>query len=266
MEEKRKFAVVTGASTGLGKCFALELAKRGINTLLVSLPGEGLMNVAYESRYLGVKSYIRETDITKKENVIELCAWINGNYEVFMLINNAGCGGTRGFADSSPEYLDTIIQLNITATTMMTRLLLPNMLRQEKAYVLNVSSMASFCPIGYKTVYPASKRFIQHFSRGLYQELKNTPVFVSVVHPGPMKTNPDVTSRIERQGVFGQLGLLTPEYIARRSIAQLFKRDTLILLGWMNKMNWLLMGLTPVWISLPLMSRVVSREIQVKTQ
>ena len=264
MAQGKRFAVVTGASSGLGRCFALELAHRGVNTILVSLPGEGLMNVAFESRYLGVESYIRETDITKKENIAGLCGWINSNYEVFMLINNAGCGGTRGFADSTPEYLDTIIQLNITATTMMTRLLLPNMLRQEKAYVLNVSSMASFSPVGYKTVYPASKRFVQHFSRGLYQELKNTSVFVGVVHPGPMKTNPDVTSRIERQGIFGRMGLLTPECVARKSIAQLFKRDTLFMPGFMNKINWLLMGITPVWISMPIMSRVVSREIQTK--
>ena len=265
MQGKKRFAVVTGASAGLGRCFALELAGRGINTILVSLPGEELIDVASQSRRLGVESHIRETDITKKENVLELCGWINGNFDVFMLINNAGCGGTQEFADCSPEYIDRIIQLNVTATALMTHQLMSNLLRQRKAYVLNVSSMASFAPVGYKTVYPASKRFVQHFSRGLYQELKHTGVFVSVVHPGPMKTNPDVTSRIERQGVFGQLGLLTPEYIARRSITQLFKRDTLILLGCMNKINWLLMGLFPVWLSMPLMSRVVSRELQIKT-
>ncbi len=264
MPNKKKFAIITGASTGLGKCFALELARRGIDTILVSLPGEGLMNVATQSQQLGVESYIRETDITRKENVMELCRWINEHFEIFMLINNAGVGGTCGFADSSFEYIDKIIQVNITATALITHQLMPNMLRQEKAYVLNVSSMASFSPIGYKTVYPASKRFVQHFSRGLYQELKKTSIFVSVVHPGPMKTNPDVTSRIERQGIFGQLGLLTPEYIAQKSIKQLFRRDTLILLGWMNKLNWLLMGIVPIGIRLPLMSRVVAREIQIE--
>lgn len=266
MESDKKFAVVTGASTGLGKCFALELAERGINTILVSLPGEGLMNVAFQARYLGVESYIYETDITKKENVMKLCGWINENFNVVMLINNAGCGGTQEFSGCSLEYVDRIIQLNVTATTMMTHQLLPNLLRQPKAYVLNVSSMASFAPVGYKTVYPATKRFVQHFSRGLYQELKHTGVFVSVVHPGPMKTNPDVTSRIDRQGVFGRLGLLTPEYIARKSITQLFKKDTLILLGWMNKINWLLMGIIPVWIRMPLMTRVISRELHIKLQ
>ena len=159
----------------------MEFAGRGINTVLISLPGEGLINVALKLRYLGVESYIRETDITRKENVMELCRWINEKFDVFMLINNACTGGTRGFIGSTTEYIDTIIQLNITASTMMTHQLLPNMLRQEKAYILNVSSMVSFSPVGYKTVYPASERFVPHFSRGLYQELKKRGVFVSVV-------------------------------------------------------------------------------------
>lgn len=266
MKSDKKFAVVTGASTGLGKCFALELAKRGINTILVSLPGERLINVAFQSRFLGVESYIHETDITKKENVLELCSWINNNFNVFMLINNAGCGGTQEFSASSPEYIDRIIQLNVTATALMANQIMPNLLRQPKAYMLNVSSMASFTPVGYKTVYPATKRFIQHFSKGLHQELRHTGVCVSVVHPGPMKTNPEVASRIERQGVFGQLGLLTPEYVAQRSITQLFKEDTLILIGWMNKINWLLMGIIPVWIRMPLMTSIISREIHIKHQ
>lgn len=264
MSQKEKFAVVTGASRGLGRCFALELARRGINTILISLPGEGLMNVASECRHHGTDSCIRETDIAKKENVIELCNWINEKFEVFMLINNAGTGGTRRFVESSVEYIDTIIQLNVTACTMMTHQLLPNLLRQEKAYVLNVSSMASFNPVGYKTVYPASKRFVQHFSLGLYQELKDTSVFVGVVHPGGMKTNPEITERIERQGFFGRMALQSPEDVARKSIEQLFKRKTLILLCWPNKISWLLMGILPVAFTLPLMSKVISRELQVK--
>ncbi len=265
MSAAKKYAVITGASTGLGCCFALELASRGIDTILVSLPGEGLERTAAMVRTYGAESHIYETDITRKENILEMCRWINDRFEVFMLINNAGLGGTRSFAECPVEYLDKIIQLNITASTMMTHQLLPNLMRQQKAYVLNVSSMASFSPIGYKTVYPASKRFIQHFSRGLYQELKHTNVFVSVVHPGPMKTNSDVTRRIERQGVFGKLGLLSPEAVARISITQLLKRDTLILPGWANNLNWLLMTLVPIWIRLPLMSRVVARELNWKT-
>lgn len=264
MQLNKQYAVITGTSSGLGKCYALELARRGINTVLISLADGRLEGVAQEVRTYGTDCVTYETNISDKENLLKMCHQINENHEVFMLINNAGTGGTKSFTDCSVEYVNNIIQLNIMATTLLTHQLLPNMMKRPKAYVLNVSSMAAFSPIGYKTVYPASKRFIHHFTRGLYQELKHTSVFVSVVNPGPMKTNEDIIQRIELQGKFGQMGLLSPERVAQQSIAQLFKRDTMILLGWSNKINWLLMNIVPIWIRLPLMSKVVSREIQVK--
>ncbi len=85
---------------------------------------------------------------------------------------------------------------------------------------------------------------------------------VSVVHPGPMKTNPDVTMRIERQGICGKLGLLSPEEVARKSINGLFKKKTVILPGWSNKLNRVLMRLVPTDIRLPLMSHFVARELK----
>lgn len=263
--KNRQYAVVTGASSGLGKCYAVELARRGIDTILISLPDGKLEDVARESRTYGVDCVTYETDITDKQKLLEMCRWVNDSYDVFMLINNAGTGGTQSFTQCGVDYVDNIIQLNIMATSLITHQLLPNLLKRDKAYVLNVSSMVAFSPVGYKTVYPASKKFIQHFSRGLYQELKHTGVFVSVVHPGGMKTNEEITRRIEMQGGFAKLALQRPEDVAHRSITQLFKRDTLILLGWKSKVNWLLMNIIPIWIRLPLMSKVVSRELQLRT-
>ncbi|MEI7597632.1 MAG: SDR family NAD(P)-dependent oxidoreductase [Bacteroidota bacterium] len=260
----KQFALITGASQGLGKCFALELASRKINTILVALSNENIHLVAEESRKMGVESYYYETDISIKENILALANQVNSTYNVNILVNNAGCGGTKSFIDCDVDYIDRIIQLNVMSISIMTHQLLPNLLKQDKSYILNVSSMASFSPIGFKTVYPASKRFIQHFSRGLYQELKKTNVFVSVVHPGPMKTNKDVSQRIELQGILGKIGLVSPEKAAKISIHQLFKKDTLILLGWANKLNWVLMTLIPIWIKLPILSRAVEREISFK--
>lgn len=257
------YAIVTGASKGLGKAFALELASRHINTILVSLPGEGLPALnAHICQTYHTSSVYMETDLTSKESLFALAQTINNNYPVFMLINNAGCGGTQSFAAADADYLDTIIQLNIRATTLLTRLLLPNLQQQPNAYILNVSSMAAFSPMGYKTVYPASKTFVHHFTRGLYQELANTNVFVSVVNPGPMNTNEEVRARINRQGWMARIGLMTPEAVARISITQLFKHDTMIMLNFMNGLNWLLMKVVPVWIRLPLLTRIVQRELQ----
>lgn len=124
--------------------------------------------------------------------------------------------------------------------------------------------MAAFSPMGFKTVYPASKAFIHHFTRGLYQELKDTSVFVSVVNPGPMRTNQDVTNRINRQGLLGRIGLLSPEKVAEISIRQLLKKDTMIMLSLGNGINWLLMKIIPIWLRLPLLTNAIKREINMK--
>ena len=259
-----KYAVVTGASKGLGRCFAFELSKKGINTILVGMPGEGLKELSNEliESYKIASTYY-ETDLTVKENVLQFTSWVNHQHNIHVLINNAGVGGTKEFIDADINYIDNIIQLNVMATTLITRQLLPNLMKQDQAYILNVSSMAAFSPIGYKTVYPASKVFIHYFSRGLREELASTNVFVSVVNPGPMKTNPDVTRRINHQGIFGRMGLLSPEKVAEISVRRLFKKDSMIMLNLANGINWLLMKIVPIWIRLPILTKAVKRELNV---
>ncbi|HEX2920182.1 MAG TPA: SDR family NAD(P)-dependent oxidoreductase [Bacteroidales bacterium] len=256
------FAVITGAAGGLGKAFSFELAKNGYNTILLDLPEKGLKDICtvIENRY-NKKSLYYETDLTKIENIVEVTSDINQKYNVSILINNAGVGGTKSFRDADINYLNTILQLNIMATTIMTKQLFQNLEKQDKSYILNVSSMAAFSPVAFKTVYPASKVFVHYFSRSLYEEYKKTNVFVSVVNPGPMKTNPDVTARINRQGFFGRIGLLSPEKVAEISIRQLFKRDTLVMLKG-NGLSWLLLKIIPIWIRLPLFSIAVRRELK----
>lgn len=256
------FAVVTGASSGLGRCFAVELARRGINTILVALPGSGVKDAALEAGSYGTDSIAFEADLTDKKAILEVCTEIAGRYPVNILINNAGCGGTRKFLECDEEYIDRILGLNVMAVTTLTHQLLPVLQQQNEAYILNVSSMAAFTPIGYKTVYPASKRFIYDFTRGLHEEFSGSGISVSVIHPGPMKTNADVTRRIERQGRFGRIGLLSPEEVARRGIDGMLKREAVIIPGLVNKLNKVLTDIIPARIRLPLVSRIVARELQ----
>ena len=256
------YAVVTGASSGLGRCFAIELARRGSNTILVALPGSGIKDVTLEAKSYGTDSIALEADLTDKRAILDICTEITGHYPVNILINNAGCGGTRKFAECDEDYIDRILGLNVMAVTTMTHRLLPALQRQHEAYILNVSSMAAFTPIGYKTVYPASKRFIYDFTRGLHEEFSGSGISVSVIHPGPMKTNPDVTHRIEKQGKFGRLGLLTPEKVARKGIDGMFKREAVIIPGLVNKFNKMLTDIVPARIRLPLVSKIVARELQ----
>lgn len=256
-------AVITGASQGLGKAFAKELAKRQMNVVLVSLPGQNLSQLSeWISREYKVQTWHYETDFSTDSNILNLANWLNASFNISVLINNAGIGGTKAFEAAPVDYIDSIIQVNIKATTLLTHQLLPNLKRQQRSYILNVSSIAAFSPVGFKTVYPASKAFVHSFSRGLYAELKNTNVFVSVINPGAMATNGEITSRIKRQGIIGKLTLLDPDKVARYAIDRLLKKDTVIMV---NPVTWLVSALLPIWIKLPMMTRIVKRELRYET-
>ena len=254
----QRYALVTGASRGLGKDIALELARRGIPTILVGT-NERVRAVCDEivtTWHVRSECYI--TDLTKRENVLKMAEAINCQFEVFMLINNAGVGGTHGFEDASVEYIENIIDLNVRCTALLTQQMLPNLKRQPKSYILNVGSMAAHTPTGFKTVYPASKSFVLFFSLGLREELKGTPVSVSVASPGAMATNAEVTERILKQGFFGKFTLKSTEAIARKCVRQTLRRKRQIVI---NPISYWLSSLVPNVLKTPILSRIVRREI-----
>ncbi|HLO60353.1 MAG TPA: SDR family NAD(P)-dependent oxidoreductase [Bacteroidales bacterium] len=259
----KSYALITGASRGLGKEIAEELAMRGINLLLVSLKNEGLADLGHQlSKRNKIEVKHIEADLCESNTVFHIAEWAKAAGPVSILVNNAGMGGTYAFEQAPVEYIDNIIQLNIRATSLLTRLMLPVLKCQPSAYILNVSSLASFSPVAYKTVYPASKAFIWSFSRGLYEELKNTSVFVSVVHPGPMRTNADVTNRIASQSLVGRLGVMSTRETATIAVNKLFARRTLIIPGFFNKVNWLMTKIFPLWLRLIVLSKVMKKEIR----
>lgn len=255
------YALVTGASQGLGKELSIQLAKQGFNLLLTALPDEDLpqWSKSLKASYHNQVEYL-EADLAKPDEVQAVADWAN-TFPLKVLINNAGIGGTMPYHQANPDYINAIIQLNITAPALLIRLLMANLQEQKQAYILNVSSMAAFSPMAFKTVYPASKAFVWSFSRGLHQELKSSGIFVGVIHPGPIKTNPDVCRRIEQQKFFGRIGQVSPEKLAQIAIQQLFSRDSLLIPGFMNKINWVIIKIIPVWLRLRLLSRVTQREI-----
>ena len=254
-----RFAVVTGASTGLGRCIALELAGRGINTLLTALPGEGLENVCQACRDAGTESYGFEFDITDKAALLDFAGRVNENYDDFILVNNAGVGGSKRYGDASMKYVDTIIQVNVAATAILTHELLPDLKKNARSYVLNISSMAGIIPTGYKTVYPASKAFIKHFSLGMREELKPDGISVSFAVLGPMPTKAEIISRINRQGFIGKSLSVSPERVAKACVDGLFRKKRVIVPGVMNALSFHLVKLVPEYLRGILMSRSVRK-------
>lgn len=232
---KKQYAVITGAGTGLGRAYAFELARREINLILISLPHEGLDRTTQQLREFGIDVRCYETDLTSHQHVADVAQWINSGFEVALLINNPDAGDLKRLRDAGPEHLNTNVQLNLMSISLLTRALLPNLIRQRKAYILNVSDTGAFVPTGFKRFYKPSVASIHHFSRSLYYELQNTSVFVSVVNPGPIKKTGDLPGR----GILERLWGLTPERVAGISIRRLFRREAVILPGPGSVVNWI---------------------------
>ena len=261
-KDNKTYTLITGASRGLGKEIAYEFARRRNNLILVALPGENLESLCknLELKYKISASYY-ETDLTKENAPLELTYWVKNNFSVNILVNNAGVGGSVLFKESSAEYLDAIILLNVRALALITRQMLPELKRHDSAYILNVASLAAFSPIPYKTVYPASKAFVYSFSRSLQEELKGTSIKISVLCPGQIMTNSDTVKRIKKLGIYGRFGLLPADKIAQIAISSMLNGKEVIIPGVLNKVNLFLIKTVPSRIRISLFARLVRKEI-----
>lgn len=256
------YTLVTGASTGLGKELAIQCARMGMNLVLVALPGGNTTSIAQDlTREYGVDVRVYEFDLTDAEEVKRKIEEITAVCDIDFLINNAGMGGTSPITETPLESIDRIIQLNVRGTVHVTRLLIPHLLKHSRSYIMNISSMAAFTPIAYKTVYPASKAFISSFSLGLREELADSGVSVSVVYPGPILTNSLTARRIIAQGVKGKMGLLPTAKIAAIALRQTLAGRPGVIPGFINRMNHILMTLLPQALKLKIVSRAVKKEI-----
>jgi uncharacterized protein len=257
------YTLITGAGSGLGRAFAVQCARMGKNLILFSLPGSGLESLAseLEKEYL-VDVQFFEFDLRDTEALQWHANKVMEHFSIDFLISNAGIGGTSSLMETSLQRIDDIIQLNVRSTSLLTRLLIPHLLKQPSSYILNVSSMAAFTPIAYKTVYPASKAFISSFSLGLREEFAGTGLSVSVLYPGPIMTNCNTSRRIIHQGMKGKMGLLSTSDIARIALKKTMAGYPVIIPGIMNKLNQFLMWFLPLGFRLRIVSKEVKKEMQ----
>ena len=257
------YTLITGASAGLGKAFAIQCARMGMNLVLIALPGGQAHSLArhiMEEYPVDVRAF--EFDITDVDQLQYHLPAIVDAYPVDFLINNAGVGGTAPMAETPLENIDRIIQLNVRGTALLTRIMIPHLLEQTRSHILNISSMAAFTPIAYKTVYPASKAFITSFSLGLREEFAGTGLSVSVACPGPILTNSGTARRIIGQGLKARLGLLPTHEIAKVAIRLTLAGQPVIIPGVANRISHFLMQLMPGNLRLRIISREVKKEMQ----
>ena len=146
------YALVTGASMGIGRALSIEAAKRGYNLALVALPDSNLGKLAdYIRKHYNVTVLFLEIDLTTSQAPMRIFNWIrNKDITLQILINNAGLGHLGPFTDYTYEFYQQLIRLNIESVVLLSRLFIPELRKNKESYILNLGSIASFYPIPYK--------------------------------------------------------------------------------------------------------------------
>jgi len=200
----KNVALITGASSGIGKELAVIHAEHGGNLLLVARREQILKDLQNSiSKKYSVQVEIFPVDLTRPDAPNEIYNFTKANnIEVEFLINNAGIGGLGKFHERSLQQDITMIQLNITALTSLCKLFLPDFVAKNRGRILNVSSTAGFVPGPLQAVYYATKAYVTYLSYAIAEELTNTNVTVTTLLPGATKTEFAKKSGLEKTIAF----------------------------------------------------------------
>lgn len=241
-------ALITGASKGIGKAIAFQLAAKGNNLLLVARNEQLLQSVAEEiKKVYPIAVDCFAIDLSQQGAAKKIFDWCQQKrYAVSILVNNAGYGLSGKFETYSLTDHLQMMQVNMNAVVELTHLFLPQLKRQPQAYILNIASSAAYQAVPYLSIYAASKAFVLQFSRGLNYELKNTPVSVTCISPG--STDTDFASRAN----VGDKGLkaakkvnMTPEEVASIAVNAMYTKKSEVITGLINKLGAFFVWLLP---------------------
>ncbi len=186
---EKPVALVTGASSGIGRATARALAAEGFRVAATARRRERLEQLAVEIGAAGGEAAVFAADLRRAEERAKLVEAVRRHWgRVDLLVNNAGFGHYGPVAQIPWELAERMVGVNIEAAVHLTRLVLPEMLARNSGHIINVASVAGDLVVPPSVLYSATKAFVQAFSEGLYRELRGTGVRVSVVNPGPVRT------------------------------------------------------------------------------
>jgi uncharacterized protein len=231
--EKKLFTVITGASSGIGKALAEECAGRKMNLYLIDLPGTGLPSFSKEMSLIHeIQVEFLEIDLTNVNAHKEVFNFSSiKNLDINILINNVGVGYNGNLESLSEEEVTEMLLLNTRITTLLTRLYIPVLKKQEQAYILNMCSMGAFLPIPGKSVYSASKAYVLFLTKAVGFELRSTGISVSAAFPAGVPTNDAVKERIQNSGTLARSLVKTAGYVARQAIKGMLGKQKIIFPG-----------------------------------
>lgn len=234
------YALVTGASKGIGKSIAEELARRGNNVLLVSR-SENLLKQLADSLHqtYKVQTDYLVLDLASPDAAGAIYTWYKSKgYQLNILVNNAGYGVWGKFDALSSEKQNEMLQINMLTLVNLTHTFIPELKKLKQSYILNIASSAAYQAVPTLSLYAASKAFVLSFSRGIRIELKDAGVYVSCVCPGPTTTGfiarAGMNASIEKKA---EAFSMTADAVARIAVQGMYKGRAEIIPGFINKIT-----------------------------
>jgi len=237
MSDKTKpYALITGASKGIGKSIVYELAKQGYPLLLVARNGEELKALSDDIHVkYGVNVSFLSIDLSINGASLKVTDWIKmNNYPVGFLINNAGYGLWGDFSQSSLTDQLAMMQLNMNVIVELSHLLIPILSQEKQAYILNISSTAAYQAVPTLAVYSATKAFVLSFTRALRFELAQTPISVTCFSPGPVDTGFAARAGLDPFNKMAQKFNMQPDEVAKIALKAMFSKKSEVIPGFTN--------------------------------
>ena len=220
------YAVVTGASSGIGTEIAKCLARQGYDMVLVARRRDRLEKLKkYLSKRYDTDSIIIEEDLSGREGCERLYEKISG-LDVEVFVNNAGFGDAGNFAETDPDKDIQMIDVNVKAVHILTKLMVTYFREKKEGYLLNVASSAGLFPAGpFMATYYATKAYVTSLTSAVAEELREegSKVYVGALCPGPVNTEFNDVANVQ----FALKGI-SPKYCAAYAVHQMFKRKEII--------------------------------------
>lgn len=233
------YALITGASRGLGKAMATALAKKQYDLLLVARSGGELDALAATLRSAyNVQVHCLPLDLSISDAADKVFDWCTVNhYTVSVLINNAGYGVWGPFETADMSVQSEMLRVNMHTPVTLCHHFLPMLKAQPQAYILNIASTAAYQAVPTFSLYAASKSFVLLFTRGLRQELKGSTVSVTCVSPGPINTGFIDRAGLQAIKATAEKFGMTPDAVADIALKGMFKRKAEIVPGIVNYLS-----------------------------
>lgn len=255
------YALITGASGGIGKELAYRFAEDGHSLILVARSADKLRAIRenLKSTY-NIEVITVVKDLSREEEIQSLYEELkNKEMHVDYLVNNAGFGLYGKFVETALGEELNMIDLNIRSLTHLTKLFLPDMVKRNYGKILNIASVAAFMPGPLMTVYYATKAYVLSFTEALENELRDTNVTVSALCPGPTKTGFSDRAQLSNSKLF-QSGAMDVEAVVKVGYKKFMKGQTIIIPG----VQFRLATFIPRFVPRKWLSSVVRRTQEIK--